>query len=165
MAEDIKLSKDFSLGEFLRSETARKKNIKNEPTQKVIENLKYLCEHCLQPLRDHFETPITINSGYRCPQLNKAIGGSPTSFHSLGCAADIQFNGETKHTLKDIFDFFHKRGIYTELIAEELPDGWIHIAIQKGRETERQLKYKLAGQGVKRGDYDTITKLVKKKGA
>ena len=160
MSEDIQLSKNFRLGEFLRSETAKKLNISNEPTEKVIENLKYLCEQCLQPVREYFDTPIMITSGYRSPKLNVKIGGSPTSFHCLGCAADIKFKGETNYTLKDIFDFFHKRGIYTELIAEELPDGWIHIAIQKGREKERQLKYKLTSQGVKRGDYDTITKLI-----
>lgn len=158
----VKLSENFYLDEFLRSETAERLKIKNEPNEQVIKNLKYLCENCLQPMREHFNTPILVTSGYRCSTLNKRIGGSPSSFHCQGCAADIKFDGETNHTLKDIFNFFHERGIYTELIAEELPDGWIHIALQKGREKEKQLKYKLANQGVKRADYKTIAGLIDK---
>lgn len=158
---NINLSKNFTLGEFIRSHTASKLGIDNSPTEEVVSNLKYLCEKCLQPMRDRLGLPIRVNSGYRSPNLNKAIGGSPASFHSFGCAADIEFTPAVKgHKLIEIFDFFYHSGIYTELIAESLPDGWIHIAIKKGREKENQLKYMINKQGVKRGTYAEIIKLV-----
>lgn len=160
MMEDINLTSSFKLREFLRSATAKKLGINNDASEDIVKNLKYLCECCLQPARDFFGVPIRVTSGYRCPALNKAVKGSPTSFHALGCAADLDFGDNSKLKLADLFKFFYNRGIYTELIAEDLPNGWIHIAIQKGREKENQLKYKLVGQSVKRADFDKIVSLI-----
>lgn len=155
--EDIQLSKNFYLHEFTKSNTADKYKISNEPNQYQIDNLKYLCQKCIQPARDHFKVPIRITSGFRSPSLNLAIGGSPSSFHCYGMAADIKFTPENnKYSLLDLFNFFYNSGVYTELIAEELPYGWIHVAIQNGRDNENQLKYKLAGGKVLRAPYEHI---------
>lgn len=89
MAKDIQLSKHFKLSEFIRSATATAKKIDNTPSLEVVSNLQQLCIHVLEPLREHFNCPITISSGYRCPALNKAVGGVATSQHMTGEAADI----------------------------------------------------------------------------
>ena len=72
----MKLSKHFSLSEFISSNTAERLGIDNVPKDKaVIENLRNLCLEILQPLRDYVGAPVHINSGYRCPELNDAVGG------------------------------------------------------------------------------------------
>ena len=86
----MQLSKNFSLAELIRSNTAVTLGLDNSPPKSVIDNLKTLCERILQPLRDFFGVPITISSGYRCAALNKAVGGSSSSQHMTGEAADIQ---------------------------------------------------------------------------
>lgn len=148
----------FRWREFFRSSTAKKLGIDNTPQDpKIYENIEYLARHVLQPVRDHFGGPIRINSGYRSPRLNIAVGGSPTSFHALGMAADIEpLDKDARFTVKDIFNYIYDNLPYTELIAEELPDGWVHVALQKGREREKQLKYKLLGGQVKRATYAEI---------
>ena len=83
------LSKNFTLSEFTKSKTADKLGIKNIPSAYEINNLKELVDNLLQPLRDLYGKPMTVNSGYRCPALNKAVGGVPTSDHVKGRAADI----------------------------------------------------------------------------
>lgn len=150
------LSQSFTLEEMYASETARKRGIDNTPTEQVTNRLKYLCEKVLQPVRDHFGEAIVVTSGYRSPVLNKAVGSSSSSFHCLGCAADIRFAKNSKRTMLEIFKYIHENLPYTELIAEELPDGWVHVAIEKGRDKEKQLKYKLLAGGVKRGTYEEI---------
>ncbi len=86
------LSKNFSLKEFLRSDTAeRDERLKQEqenPPTAIVENLKYLVENALQPIRNKLDFPIRISSGYRSQIVNKLVGGSGTSQHCLGEAAD-----------------------------------------------------------------------------
>ncbi len=147
---------NFTLAELIRSATAEAKGIDNTPTQQQAENLRYLARNVLQPIRDHFGVPIRVSSGYRSPALNKAVNGSPASFHSHGTAADIEFKNADDGKLIDIFHFVYDQLPFTELIAEELPNGWIHVALAKGREQENQLKYKLVGQSVKRATFDEI---------
>lgn len=77
------------MSEFTRSATADKLHIDNTIPEELIPNLKNLCEQVLEPLREHFGIPVVISSGYRCPQLNKAVGGVPNSQHQKGEAADI----------------------------------------------------------------------------
>jgi len=90
------LSNNFTLGEFLRSNTAeRDENLKQEqynPPPNVEENLQYLVKTTLQPIRSKLGFSIRINSGYRCPMLNKLVGGSATSQHCLGEAADCELS-------------------------------------------------------------------------
>lgn len=84
------ISKDFSYREFERSEIAGRKDICNVITSfEVRDAIKELVDTVLQPLRDRWGKPLQINSGYRCPELNKEVGGQPTSQHVKGEAADI----------------------------------------------------------------------------
>lgn len=83
-----KLSANFSLWEFTTSQTAERQNIDNTPSDAVIANLRTLCEQILEPARNTLG-PLRISSGYRSPALNAAIGGSKTSAHVLGYAADV----------------------------------------------------------------------------
>lgn len=162
LKDKIPNAESFTWNELVRSNTATARGIDNTPTkQEQWDSLQYLAENCLQPARNHFGVPLVINSGFRSPALNKAVGGSATSFHSIACAADCDFGNRTTPTLKELFEFFYKNVPFTELIAEDLPNGWIHIALQKGRENEKQTKYKLKGQSVKRGTYEEIMKLIK----
>ena len=85
----MKLTKNFSLEELTRSDTAERKGIDNSPTAEHIHNLAALCENVLQPLRDKVKHSIRVTSGYRSEKLNNAIGGSKTSEHSFGKAADM----------------------------------------------------------------------------
>jgi hypothetical protein len=85
------ISKNFSYSEFEASETAKAKGILNAiTTVEVRENIRALVLEVLQPLRDAWGKPLHVNSGYRCPQLNAAVGGVPTSQHTVGEAADIK---------------------------------------------------------------------------
>ena len=83
----MKLSDNFSLHEFTRSQTATRHNIDNTPSDKQIFNLRNLCVNVLQPVRDYFMKPMIISSGFRCVELNMKIGGSITSQHVQGQAS------------------------------------------------------------------------------
>lgn len=76
--------KYFTIEELCESETAEELGIDNTPTDQVKENLTFFTEKILDPLRESWGSAIVVNSGYRCPELNKAVGGSETSVHPLG---------------------------------------------------------------------------------
>lgn len=85
-----KLSKNFDWREFEKSDTATRLHIVNTINDwDVRDNVKALVDNVLQPLRDAWGGPLFINSGYRCPELNKAVGGAATSQHTKGMAADV----------------------------------------------------------------------------
>lgn len=86
----MKLSKNFDLEEFIYSETADRMGIDNTPDGEVINNIQRLVTDLLQPLRSLYGKPIHINSGYRCMELNEAVGGVETSYHRRGLAADCR---------------------------------------------------------------------------
>lgn len=94
----MKLSKNFSLGEFLRSATAeRHENIIEQqysPSDEVISSLEHLCQNVLQPVREKLGVPMRITSGYRCKLLNELVNGSKTSQHVFGQAADVQVSAK-----------------------------------------------------------------------
>lgn len=94
-----RLSENFTLDEFTRNDVAIKLGIINEPGEKEIEALRVLVNRTIQPLRDKLGIPIHINSGYRCPELNKAVGGVPTSQHQKGEAADLSIDGKANNIL------------------------------------------------------------------
>jgi zinc D-Ala-D-Ala carboxypeptidase len=85
----MNLSKNFTITEFIKSQTALRQGIDNTPEDKHLEAAKLLFEKVVQPVRNEFG-PTTINSGYRGKELNKAVGGSATSQHCKGQAADIE---------------------------------------------------------------------------
>ena len=86
----MKLSNNFILSEFTNSDTAKRLGIKNEPNAEQVKNIQTLVDNLLQPLRDIYGKPFHINSGFRCPALNKAVGGTIASDHMKGKSADIR---------------------------------------------------------------------------
>lgn len=94
----MRLGRNFTLDEMIRSDTARKKGYAEQytPPDEVVENLRLLVENVLQPARDKLNEAITVTSGYRCDRLNKAVGGAPTSQHRFGQAADLVASSNAK---------------------------------------------------------------------
>jgi zinc D-Ala-D-Ala carboxypeptidase len=140
------MTKNFTLSELIASPTATARGIKEQftPPQQVIENLTNLAVKILQPLRDGLGRPIKITSGYRCERLNVAIGGSRTSEHCKGMAADLQLivNGQNLSGL--IYNKIIELKLpYTQMIWEfgnnEHPD-WIHISYNKSNLKRQNLK-------------------------
>ena len=109
----MQLSKNLSLAEVTRSETAKRKGISNMPTPEHIENFKKLAENIFQPIREHFGVPIHISSGYRSKALNTAIKGSLSSQHCQGEAIDIDMDG-TSITNAQIFKYIYKTYLLKE---------------------------------------------------
>ena len=126
----MKLSNNFSLKEMTKSQTATRKGIDNVPGDLEEANLQQLCEQVLQKVRDHFGKPVTVTSGYRSPELNKAIGGSTTSDHCKGMAADIEIAGVPNHELAEwIRDNCEFRQLILEFYTPGVPDsGWVHVS-------------------------------------
>ena len=91
---DIQLSEHFKLSEFTKSITAERLGINNKPGYEQVLAMKHLCREVLEPLRRHYGHPIRITSGYRCEELNRAVGGVGRSQHMLGEAADLSVPNE-----------------------------------------------------------------------
>ena len=117
--------KYFTLKELTRSATAEAKGIDNTPTPEVEKNLTLLVENVLDPLRKLSGKPITVNSGYRCPELNKAVGGSKTSDHVKGFAADI--TGGSKEENERLFYLIKCNFNFKQLIDEK-DFSWVHVS-------------------------------------
>jgi zinc D-Ala-D-Ala carboxypeptidase len=126
----MNLTKNFSLHELTKSETALRRGIPNTPVQKEIESLTRLAQCVLQPIRDHFGRAVKVNSGYRSPQVNAVIGGSLTSDHCKGMAADIEIPGVANHTLAVwIRDNLKFTQLILELYTHGVHDsGWVHVS-------------------------------------
>ena len=127
----MKLSDNFSLYEFTRSQTATRHNIENVPSDTQIFNLRNLCVNVLQPVRDYFMKPMIISSGFRCVELNIKIGGSISSQHVQGQAADIEV---LEVSNLELSDWIHNNLKYDQLILEfhnpekDPHSGWVHVS-------------------------------------
>lgn len=126
----MQLSENFSLIEFTKSQTAIRRGINNNPTLAHRIALANLCRHVLEPIRAHFGRPVRINSGYRSRTLNAAVGGSNTSQHSLGEAADIEVDGIDNRTLAK---WIEANVRFDQLILEgakrgDPNAGWVHVS-------------------------------------
>jgi len=128
---DVKISgaPDFTYKEFIKSPTAQRLGIDNCTSPYELKNIQSLAKNVLQPLREKFGG-IRITSGYRNLQLNTAIGGSPSSNHCKGEAADIEPLQEDV-TLLDLLNYINDNLPFRELIAEYFPDGWVHVAYRE----------------------------------
>lgn len=128
----MRLSKNFTLEELCASATARARGIKNIPGKVEISCLNVLVENILQPLRDHFGYPIKIGSGYRCAELNKAVGGVSNSQHTKGEAADLCIDGD-KEKGKKWFDYIRYNLDFDQLIWEHNKKGsyWVHVSVKE----------------------------------
>ena len=129
---DYQITPHFRLSEFTQSTTAERLGIDNTPDSTALHNIELLCRYVLEPIRQAFGQPIVVNSGYRCRQLNIALGGAKRSFHLSGRAADIRATNVSDNArLKAVIDDL---GLHTSELIYEKParDGtprWIHIAI------------------------------------
>ena len=148
----MQLSKNLSLAEVTRSETAKRKGISNMPTPEHIENFKKLAENVFQPIREHFGCPIHISSGYRSEALNKAIGGAgkvingkyvASSQHCRGEAIDIDMDGSASGvTNKQVFDYIKDNLNFDQLIWEFGTDAnpdWVHVSFDSSGKQRKQI--------------------------
>ena len=127
----MQLSKNFALRELTRSQTAIRKGIKNEPNQEQLINLAVLTSKVLQPCRDKFGT-ISINSGLRVLELNRAIGSGDKSQHTKGQAADFEANSisnaELAEWIKGNLEFDQ---VILEYPGKDPRDGWVHCSFNR----------------------------------
>jgi hypothetical protein len=126
----MNLTKNFTLAEMTKSETALRYGMDNTPGEQEIAALKLLAEKVLQPVRDHFGRGVKVNSGFRHPEVNAKVGGSKTSDHCRGQAADIEIpgvpNAELAEWIKDNLEF---RQLILEFYTPGIPDsGWVHVS-------------------------------------
>ena len=137
----MKLSEHFTLGELTVSPTAKKLGLSNNPTPEHIENMKYVCEKILEPVRAHFGKPVQINSSYRSPAVNAKVGGSKTSQHSNGEAVDFEIPGIPNKQLADwvgdnlefdqvILEFYNAK--------DGANSGWVHCSIKRNGKNRKQ---------------------------
>lgn len=141
---DEQLSPHFKLSEMLASGTARTKGIPNEPTPEIVANLRLLCVEALEPIRA-LVGPLKINSGYRSDLVNQSVGGSTTSAHSYGLAADLN---PVKGTWKQLMD---------QVIAAKIPldqiifeHTWVHVGLlhptKKNKRGDKLAMFKVGGK-------------------
>lgn len=132
------LSPHFSMSEMTKSQTAIRHGISNTPTQQHLNNLTSLCNNLLEPVREMLGLPIRITSGYRGIELNKRIGGSKTSAHMRGNAADFDCDryGTPEQIIKKIVPELRKQGIrFDQIILEH--NAWVHIAEYNANREQR----------------------------
>jgi hypothetical protein len=115
----------FTIEELCASETAKERGINNTPSSEVIYNLRNLIMFVLDPLRRKYGKPIHVNSGYRSPQLNKAVGGVKTSQHVKGQAVDITTYSRSGN--KRLFELIRESGCFDQLIDEKNLS-WVHVS-------------------------------------
>lgn len=123
----MQLTKNFHISEFLTSQTASRFGLINDPPFEAKTKLKLLAEKVLQPVRDHFNKPLIISSGYRSPAVNRAIGGSTKSQHITGEAADFEIPSLDNY---DVAQWIYQNLNYDQLILEFYTggnSGWIHV--------------------------------------
>ena len=139
----MELTKNFNLVELTKSQTAERKGIDNTPSPEHQENLKSLCTHVLQPIRDHFSQVVSVSSGYRSPELCTAIGSKITSQHAKGEAADFEIFGVSN---KELADWIHYNLNYDQLILEywkgedDPNSGWVHCSYSENQKRRQYLK-------------------------
>jgi zinc D-Ala-D-Ala carboxypeptidase len=140
----MKLSKNLSLAEGVRSETAKRLGIDNSPTKDHLENLKTIADKVFQPIRDHFKCPIHVSSMYRSENLNRALRyASATSLHMTGQAIDIDMD-YTNVSNKEIFDYIKDNLEFDTLIWEMMNDNgtpkWVHVSYREGKNRNQILE-------------------------
>jgi zinc D-Ala-D-Ala carboxypeptidase len=146
----VTLSKNFTLTEFTKSQTALRLGIDNTPSEEHLAAAKLLFENVVQPVRDHFG-PTVINSGYRGPALNEAIGGAATSQHCRGEAVDIECPGVPNHKVAEwIQNNLEYDQLILEFYTQGIPDsGWVHVSyIPEGNRKQSLTAVKQDGKTV-----------------
>lgn len=135
--------KYFTMEELCKSRTAEIRKIDNTPTEKEKEALSQLVAHVLDPLRSMFGNPISVTSGFRCSKLNKSIGGSTSSEHMKGEAADIVSSDGDKKKNYELGVLVYSNLVFGQLIFENINEkqkecDWIHVSYSNTRENRMQ---------------------------
>jgi hypothetical protein len=135
---ELKDTKYFKVSEILCSDTAKKHNIDNTPTDDtIIDNLNYTLNR-LNEIREKYGKPMYINSGYRCDELNVLVGGVKDSKHRLGLAVDLRWD-------TDLIDFLIKNCSFDKLIREKAGKSkWIHLQFSRDINKERRLLFNIS---------------------
>lgn len=129
--------KYFTIEELCESEKGKKRGIENVPPRSAIENMEALVFNVLDPLREAYGKPITVNSGYRNEMINLLVGGEKTSQHLRGEAADITTG--TKEGNKWLFDYIFRNLPYDQLI-DEYDYSWVHVSYTEHRTNRQEVK-------------------------
>jgi zinc D-Ala-D-Ala carboxypeptidase len=141
----MKLSPHFTLEEMTRTS----KPFPNVPPTVEMQALKNLCEEVLEPIRAHFGKPVRINSGYRSPKVNAAVGSKPTSQHAKGEAADLEIDGVSN---AEVAKWIRDNLVFDQLILEnhkpgDPNSGWVHVSYRNGRARRSVLTMTLGSHG------------------
>lgn len=134
------MAKYFTLKELCASPTADAQGIDNFPTFEIVSHLEELTEKFLDPLREAWKGPIIVTSGYRCPELNTAIGGVKTSAHKRGYAADLKpGNGRTEEFMAFAKEWAHKSGVRFDQVIREYSGKtvWLHVGLYSSNNSQR----------------------------
>ena len=141
----MQLSRHFKLEEFTKSQLAVRHGIINKPGSGEIKNLENLCYEVLEPVRAHFDKPITITSGFRCLELNRKLGSSDQSAHVSGCATDFEI--ASVPNIKVIYWLINNTDFDQAILEHYNPEkygvnsGWIHVAYKEGNNRKQVLTY------------------------
>lgn len=133
---------NFTISELVKSPTAERLHIDNNPSGVIIMRLTELIRTILQPIRDAYKKPIYVSSGYRCPKLNKAVGGVPTSQHVRGEAADIYVKGDNKELFILAKKLIDEGKITVGQLIDEYNYKWIHISLPTSKHKNQILHIK-----------------------
>lgn len=135
------MAKYFTLSELTRSQEAARRGLDNTPSPQARQNLVTLINNLLDPLREMWGAPITVNSGFRSPMLNYAVGGVSTpgniSQHVKGEAADITAGNPTAN--KHLFDMILRSGLEFDQLIDEHNYAWLHISYSTGKNRKQIL--------------------------
>ena len=131
--------KYFTIAELTRSDTARRLGIDNKPPASAVKALTVLVDEVLDPLREAWGGPIRVNSGYRCPELNKAVGGSPSSQHQRGEAADITVGSRSGN--RRLLALIKQLNLPVDQCIDEKGCRWIHVSHRSGRNRRMYMKF------------------------
>ena len=126
----------FKMSELIHSDKAILHKINNMPDINSLDNMLNLIHYCLNPIRTAIKKPMIITSGYRCWQLNKAVGGAKNSQHTKGQAVDFHINGMS---ISDVIDFIVRSGVPFDQVINE-HNQWVHISYRKGNNRRQVLK-------------------------
>lgn len=147
----MKLSRNLTLKEATKSITAKRLGLENEPEAWEVKNLIVIAEEVFQKVRDHFDVPIAVTSGYRSKKLNEAIGGSKYSQHVKGMALDLDADVYGGVTNADIFFYIKECLDFDQLIWEYGTDSepdWIHVSYIRANENRKRCLRAVREDGV-----------------
>jgi len=137
MTPNIQFTPNFSLQELLLTSNRKFDDEQYNPPAEIIENLRALCVNVLQPLRDALGSPVNLNSGYRCPSLNRAIGGAKNSQHMSGQAADIV---DFTHGNEYLFKKIKELNLPFDQMIDEFGFRWVHVSYDPTRNRRQILQ-------------------------